>query len=188
MSLTRLADRIDRFTDATGRAVSWLVLALVLVTFFVAVARYLLNVEWFMLDGLRQSLRPWYNEASNALTDLIQYLHAIIFMVGIAYALKLGDHVRIDIFYRKFSERTRAKVNIIGVLTLLYPTFIFIIYMSWAYVAQAWSIMEGSPRPGGLPALWFLKSFILVMAVMMLAQGTSLLCRNLLLLKTGGDS
>lgn len=183
MSLASLSDRIDRFTDATGRAVSWLVLLLVLVTFFVAIARYLLNIEWIIFDGLRQAIQPWYNEVSNALTDLIQYLHAIIFMVGIAYAMKLGDHVRIDIFYRKFTGRTRAKVNIIGVLALLYPTFIFIIYMSWAYVAQAWTIMEGSPRPGGLPALWFLKSFIIVMAVMMLAQGTSLLCRNLLVLK-----
>lgn len=181
--LQTVADRIDRLSELCGRAVSWLVLALVLLTFLVAVSRYVLNLDWPVLNDLRRSLADVYNRNVNALSDSVQYLHAIIFMVGIAYALKLGDHVRIDIFYRRFSGRTKAWVDVIGTLLLLYPVFIFIIWMSWGYVMDSWRIMEGSQKPGGLPLIYVLKSFILLMAFMMIIQGTSLLLRALLRLR-----
>ena len=181
--LQTVADRIDRLSELCGRAVSWLVLALVLLTFLVAVSRYVLNLDWPVLNDLRRALANVYNRNVNALSDSVQYLHAIIFMVGIAYALKLGDHVRIDIFYRRFSDRTRAWVDVLGTLLLLYPVFIFIIWMSWGYVMDSWRIMEGSQKPGGLPLIYVLKSFILLMAFMMIIQGTSLLLRALLRLR-----
>ncbi len=182
-SLRSITDRIDRFTDFCGRAVSWLVLALVLLTFVVAMARYLLNLDWPLLDGLRRTLAHAYNRNVNALSDAIQYLHAIIFMVGIAWALKLGDHVRIDIFQRRFSDRTRAWIDLLGTLLLLYPLFGFIIWISLDYVLASWRVLEGSQKPGGLPLIFLLKSFIIVMAVLILIQGTAMLLRAWLRLR-----
>jgi TRAP-type mannitol/chloroaromatic compound transport system permease small subunit len=185
--LQTIANRIDRFSDLCGRAVSWLVLALVILTFLVAVSRYVLNLDWPFLNDLRSSLATAYNRNVNALSDSVQYLHAIIFMVGIAYALKLGDHVRIDIFYRRFSGRTKAWVDALGTLLLLYPTFVFIIWMSWGYVLDSWHVLEGSQKPGGLPLIYLLKSFILLMSVMVIIQGTALLLRALLCLRNTAE-
>jgi TRAP-type mannitol/chloroaromatic compound transport system permease small subunit len=178
---------LDNFSLRCGRAVSWLVLILALATLAVAIPRYLLNNSWFMslnLLGLDwESLRNLYNHNVNAMNDSTQYIHAIIFMVGVSYAMKLGDHVRIDIFYRNMSMRTRAWVDLLGVLLFMYPMFLFIFFMSWDYVLNSWSILETSQRPGGLELVYLLKTFILIMPVLMLLQGTSLLFRKILELK-----
>ncbi len=172
--------------------VSWLVLLLVILTLIIAIPRYLLSNEWFL--GLNlfaldwEAIRSFYGHSVNSLSDGAQYLHAIIFMVGVSYALKTGDHVRIDILYRNMQPRTRAWVNIIGYLILFYPVFIFLFVMCWQYVSNAWAIMESSSRPGGLPILYILKTFLLVMPVMMLLQGTALLLRNIQVLRQGPDA
>jgi len=174
---------LESISEQSGRLVAWLVLLLVLLTLSVAIPRYLLSNEWFL--GLNLLSLDWseirsnYSQHVNAMNDGIQYMHAIIFMFGLSYAMKSGDHVRIDILYRSMSARRQAWVNIIGILLLFYPTFIFILIMSWDYVLNAWSILESSSRPGGLPWLYLLKSMLLIMPVMMILQGTASLLRNI---------
>jgi len=186
--LTTIIHWLDTFAEYSGRIVSWLVLLLVMLTLIVAIPRYLLSSEWFL--GLQllsldwEAIRSVYSRNVNALNDSIQYVHAIIFMVGVSYALKCGDHVRIDIVYRNLKPRTRAWVNIIGSLLLFYPMFIFMLVMSWQYVFNAWAIMESSSRPGGLPLVYVLKTFLLIMPIMMMTQGTAILLRNIQVLRT----
>jgi len=174
---------LESISEQSGRLVAWLVLLLVLLTLSVAIPRYLLSNEWFL--GLNLLSLDWsdirsnYSQHVNAMNDGIQYMHAIIFMFGLSYAMKSGDHVRIDILYRNMSARRQAWVNITGMLLLFYPTFIFILLMSWDYVFNAWGILESSSRPGGLPWLYLLKSMLLIMPVMMILQGTASLLRNL---------
>ena len=177
---------LEAVSEHTGRLVSWLVLLLVLLTLSVAIPRYLLSNEWFLDLNLFSldwgAIRSSYSHYVNALNDGVQYMHAIIFMFGFSYAMKSGDHVRIDILYRSMSARRQAWVNITGMLLLFYPTFIFIFIMSQDYVFNAWSVMESSSRPGGLPWLYFLKTLLLVMPVMMMLQGTATLLKNIQLL------
>lgn len=179
--------RLELVSELAGRLVSWLVLFLALLTLFVAIPRYLLSNEAFMQLNLLwldwEAIRTAYSHNVNAMNDGIQFLHAVIFMTGISYALKSGDHVRIDILYRNMSPRRQAWVNIIGMLLLFYPTFLFIGYMSWQYVINAWSIFESSSRPGGLPLIYLLKTFLLVMPVLMILQGTALLLNNIQILR-----
>jgi len=87
---------IDRFTDWTGRMVSWLTLAMVLMTLVVVVLRY------------------YFQSGSIALQESITYLHGLVFMLGIAFTLQRGGHVRVDIFYRGFSPQKKALVDLIG--------------------------------------------------------------------------
>ena len=187
-SLPKIINVIESISEAAGRLASWLVLALVILSFCVAMPRYLLSSETFLQWQLFaidwESVRLFYAHYVNALSDSIQYVHAAIFMLGISYALKHSDHVRIDILYRNFSPKTKAWVNILGCMLLLYPTFVFLFYMSWDYVFNAWSIRESSSRPGGLAFLYALKSLLLVMPILMIVQGTALLLSNIQVLKS----
>jgi len=159
-TLARIARLIDQFSEWTGRAIAWLTLGMVLVTFAVVVLRYLFNTGWI------------------AMQESITYMHALVFMLGAAYTLRHDGHVRVDIFYQRFGPRGRAWVDLLGTLLLLAPVTVFIAWESWEYVASAWQLHEGSREAGGLPWVYLLKSAIPLMALLMLLQGVSLALRS----------
>ena len=103
-------------------------------------------------------------------------------MLGAAYALKSGAHVRVDIFYRNFSPRARAWVNSLGGIVFLMPMCGFIFFSSLGYVAESWSTRETSPEPGGIPAVFLLKSVIPLMAASLFCQGLAETLRSALIL------
>lgn len=186
-SLQKTVRILEGISVRIGQAVAWLVLALAILTLVVAIPRYLLSSTWFLelhlFDVDWDAVRSVYSRNVNALNDGIQYIHATIFMLGVSYAMKLGDHVRIDIFYRGMSARKKAWVDILGVLFFLFPMFLFILVMSWNYVLSSWSIFETSSRPGGLSYVYVFKTLLLIMPVLMLLQGSALLMRRILELK-----
>ncbi len=149
----RLLKFIDAFTRYSGRALAWLVLAMALTTTVVVVLRY------------------GFNTGSIPLQESITYMHACLFMLGGAYALQSGAHVRVDIFYRNFSPRAKAWVNALGGVVFLLPLCVFIFGASWQFVAESWAIHEISSEADGLPAVFLLKSLIPLMALNLLLQG-----------------
>jgi TRAP-type mannitol/chloroaromatic compound transport system permease small subunit len=159
-----LAARIDRFSEWTGRLLSWLSLFMVVVTFLVVVLRYALDLGWI---GMQES---------------VTYMHAALFMLGAAYTLKRAGHVRVDIFYQRLPRRGRAWVDLLGTLLLLTPVCTFIAWTGWEYVADSWRVKEGSREAGGIPAVYLLKTLILLMPLLVLLQGLSVALRNVLFL------
>lgn len=153
---------IDRFSDATGRATAWLTLVMTVVTFVVVVMRYLFDSGYI-----------WIQES-------ITWMHAMVFMLGAAYALRHEQHVRVDIFYRGMPARRRAWVDTLGVLLFLWPTCTYLLLESWDFVTTSWSIREASRESGGLPYPFvpLLKSVLLVMPVLLALQGLSLLLKS----------
>lgn len=113
------------------------------------------------------------------------YLHAMVFLLGAAHTLRVNEHVRVDIFYRRFRPVTQAWVNIFGCMLFLIPVNSFILWMSWDYVAASWHLLERSQEAGGLPLVFALKSLLLVFAVSMNLQGIAELLRHVLLIKQG---
>ncbi len=152
---------IESFIDWSGRTVSWLSLALVLITFIVVVLRYV------------------FDSGSIALQEITSYLHATIFLVGMAYTMQKEGHVRVDIFYTRCSRKTKAWIDLFGALFLLLPFMIFISWVSWSYIADSWSVLEGSREAGGLPAVFLLKSLILVMTFLLSLQALTQIARNI---------
>lgn len=146
-------NRIERFVDIVGQTVSWLALGMVVVQFSVVILRYFFNLGWI---GLQES---------------VVYMHATLFMLAMAYALRLDGHVRVDIFYRHMSPRARAAVDLLGTLALLFPVCLFIMLSGWSYVEVSWSQLEGSREAGGIPGVWALKSLIVVMPALLMIQG-----------------
>lgn len=157
-----LARLIDRFTDTTGAVIAWLSLALVITTFAVVVMRYV------------------FGTGSIALQESVTYLHAALFMLAMGYTLKQGGHVRVDVFYRRFSPRTRALVDIAGGLLFLLPVSILILVFSWDYVGNSWAIRETSGDANGLPWVYLLKTLLLIMPVTLILQGIAEILNNLL--------
>ena len=123
-----------------------------------------------LLTGLVVFLRYTLGEGSVAMQESITYLHACIFMFGASYALQQGEHVRVDVFYRRFSPTGQAWVNALGTLVFLIPLCIFIFFSSLTYVDNAWAIKETSSNAGGLRYVYLLKSVIPLMAVCLLLQ------------------
>ncbi|WP_296697866.1 TRAP transporter small permease subunit [Thiocapsa sp. UBA6158] len=162
--LLGIADRIDAVVREIGEWTAWLSLAMVLVTFAVVLLRYAFDI------------------GSIALQESVTYMHAVLFMLGIAYTLGRNGHVRVDIFYERLSRRARARVDLMGTLLLLIPVSILIIWLGWAYVAESWRVQEASRETGGLPVVYLLKTLILIMPILLLAQGLSNALRNLLFL------
>lgn len=164
-ALLRLAERIDSLSEATGRVIGWLTLAMVLTTFVIVVLRYLFNVGWISLQ------------------ESVTWMHAMVFSLGAAFALRRDGHVRVDIFYAGMGPRGKAWVNLLGTLFLLLPTCAFILWVSWDYVATSWSLRESSAEAGGLPGIFLLKTVIVLMMVLLLLQGFALAIRSLLILR-----
>jgi TRAP-type mannitol/chloroaromatic compound transport system permease small subunit len=152
---------IEFFIDWSGRTVSWLSLFLVLVTFIIVVLRYV------------------FDSGSIALQEITSYLHATIFLVGMAYTMQHDAHVRVDVFYSRFSRQTRAWIDLCGALFLLLPFMLFVSWISWLYIADSWSVFEGSREAGGLPGVFLLKSLILVMTFLLSLQALSQIARNI---------
>jgi TRAP-type mannitol/chloroaromatic compound transport system permease small subunit len=162
--LQTLAVLLDRLAEQTGRIIAWLTLAMVLITFAVVV------------------LRKLFETGSIAMQESVSYLHAAVFMLATAYTLKHDGHVRVDIFYQKYSTRTRAWVDLLGTLLLLFPVCLYIFFSSLEYVSAAWSVLEGSREADGLDGVFLLKTAIPVMAILLLLQGCSIILHKLLLL------
>jgi len=158
--LNKFVTVVDRFTDL-GKLISWFTLLMVLLTFIIVVLRYGFNLGWI------------------AMQESILYFHGFVFMLGAAYTLKNNGHVRVDIFYQKFSIRKKAFVDLFGTLFLLLPVCIFIFVISFDYVALSWQILEKSSEAGGLPFVYVSKSLLLLLAVSLSLQGMAEIARSL---------
>ena len=147
----KLADGIDWFIDLVGRAISWLALAVALVMGTNVFLRYGLSVGYIWAQELE-----WW-------------LLVPLTLIGMSYALRHGEHVRVDVLFAGFSNRTKDAVNVISAaLAVIFSALV--IWLSLAYVAQSWAIGEGSPNPGGLPALYLMKAMIPLGFALLLLQ------------------
>jgi TRAP-type mannitol/chloroaromatic compound transport system permease small subunit len=156
---------IDGLNTKLGVITSWLTFVLVLVTCYDVFTRYVLN------------------ESSIALQELEWHLFAVIFLMAAAYTLIKDDHVRVDVFYSRFSERKKAWVNFLGAVIFLIPFCILAIYTSKDFVINSFLFKETSPDAGGLPARYILKSFIPISFLFLLLQGISLAFKSFIEIK-----
>src|SRR5690349_20182548 len=164
--LAAFAAAIDRLTAAVGRAVTWCLIAMVLVQVTVVLMRYVFGV------------------GSIWLTEAIVYAHATLFMAAAAWTLQRGGHVRVDIFYADASPRRRALVDLWGALLLLLPFCVVLAWLARPYVANSWAILERSREASGLPLVFLLKTLIPLFALLLALQGIAQAARAFATLTT----
>lgn len=138
----RIARAMSALIDLLGRAASWLVLGLVL------------------LIAAEVLLRYGFNTSSIAAQELEWWGLAIISLVGISYALKEGEHVRVDVLYQYYSEKAKLWFDFLVALLLMAPISFYLAYLSLQFVGQSFADHEVSQSPGGLPDVWLLKAFV----------------------------
>ena len=151
---------IERTNRAIGQAAAWLALFMVLVQFALVLMRYV------------------FGTGSLFMQEAIIYAHAILFMMAAAWTLGDDRHVRVDIFYSTASPRRQAAINLFGVLVFLWPVCVLLWWVGYPYVARSWSVLEGSRETSGIPAIFLLKTLILVFVVTLALQGLALAVRS----------
>lgn len=156
---------IHGIVEFVGKAASWLTTILVVFVCFDVFRRYLLkdSAAWIM--------------------ELEWHFFAVIFLLGAAYTLKHNKHVRVDLFYEKFSERDKALVNLIGAVVFLVPWCCVLIYVSYKYAYNSFSILESSPDPGGLPGRYVIKFVIVLGLFLLLLQTIAVIIESWQILK-----
>jgi TRAP-type mannitol/chloroaromatic compound transport system permease small subunit len=140
-SAERLAAGIDDFIDLVGRITAWSSFALALVMASNVLLRYVFSTG-----------SVWSQE-------LEWHLMSPICLFGMSYALRHGEHVRVDVLFASFSERNKQLVEIITALISM-TVSVIVVWLSWSYVAYSWNIGEDSANPGGIPARYVLKALI----------------------------
>lgn len=140
-AITSVMEKIESLIDVVGRATLWVALAMI------------------ALVAVNVLLRYAFSYGSVWAQELEWHLLAALILLGMSYALQRGDNVRVDLFYANYSARKKFFVDVISLLLLLAVALIFV-KVSIAYVGQSYSILEGSPDPGGIPLRWIVKSLI----------------------------
>ena len=165
--MNQITRSLDFFSEMTGRFCSWFVALMTLITCVVVVMRYGLDLGSVMLQ------------------DVVLYLHGALFLLGSSFALKRNAHVRVDIFYREFSEKKKAFVDLVGHCLFLQPVCWVIFLFSWGFVELSWRIMEVSAEPDGLPFVYLQKSLLIALCLFVALQSFSEILKSILKIKNG---
>lgn len=153
------ARRLEDAVDWIGRGVAWIVLIHVVLVAVNVILRYLFNI------------------GPVALQEMEWHLMSPIALIGMSYALRHDDHVRVDIFYEGFPPAVRATVDLAAAVAAVVISLV-IIKLSLGFIGQSWDAGEISPDPGGLPYRWLLKSFIPLGFALLAVQALALAIRR----------
>ncbi len=163
----RIVRFIDKFTDVTGTWVAWLNVPLVLAVSWEVMARYLLNAPTIWAF------------------DVTYMLYGTIFMLGSAYALHKGAHIRTDFFFERWSIRTKGIIDSMAYILFFFPSFLVFLFVSGAEGWYAFEIGETSEQTPWRPILWPFKMVVPLTCIALLIQGVSETIKSVYAARTG---
>lgn len=152
--LLKLSSAIDALNEKFGVIANYLVLLAALISAGNAGSRYL------------------FSESSNGWLEIQWYMFAAMVLLGAPYALKMNEHVRVDLVYGMVSERTRIWIDIVGGFLFLLPICVILTYFTWPWFVDSWKLNEASSNAGGL-VRWPVKLLLPVGFFLMALQGVS---------------
>lgn len=158
-ALLGLSRLIDALSARIGKLLSWLVLAMV------------------VISAANATVRKAFDYSSNAYLEIQWYLFAAVFLLGAGYTLLRNEHVRIDIISNRLSPRTRNWIDVIGIVFFLFPMCGIIAWLSWPLLEDAWVRNEVSSNAGGL-IIWPARLLVPVGFVLLIVQGISELIKR----------
>jgi TRAP-type mannitol/chloroaromatic compound transport system permease small subunit len=187
--LIKATKKIEKFSDRTALVATYLCIVMVALTAEQVIARYL------------------FNSSSAAMQELVWHLFGAVFLLGAAQTFKKNGHVRVDIFYNRFSDKKKVLIELGGTLLFLAPMCLVLIYTGVDFTLRALSYDtpnvdhlsaplrflfttifagEASPDPGGLPGRWIIKALIPISMIFLLLQGVAHFIKNLIRLRMLG--
>ena len=165
--LLKTIGTIDRFTDLTGTVVSWLSIPLVAAVAYEVVARYLFNAPTIWAF------------------DVTYMMYGTVFMLGAAYALHKGAHIRTDFFWEQFSVRRKGLIDSIAYVLFFFPGFLVLLFLSFEEALYAWRINETSDQTPWRPIMWPFKAVVPLACLLLLIQGFSEFLKSVYMARTG---
>lgn len=166
-TLVTVTRAIDKFTDRTGTVISWLSLVLVGAVTYEVIARYVFNAPTIWAF------------------DVTFMSYGALFMLGAAYALHKGAHIRTDFFWDTFSTRTKGIIDSVSYIVFFFPSLLLLLILSWHETVYAYQINELSDQTPWRPILWPFKSVVPLTCVLLMIQGASELLKSLYMVRTG---
>ena len=165
--LVKMVRVIDKFTDTTGTWVAWLNVPLVAVVVWEVVARYAFAAPtiWSF--------------------DVTYMLYGAIFMLGAAFALHKGAHIRTDFFFEKWSIRTKGVIDSVAYIVFFFPAIFTFLLVSWGEGWYAYEINELSEQTPWRPRLWPFKMVVPLTCLLLLVQGVSETIKSVWAARTG---
>jgi len=161
-TLQRFINFTNILNEKIGSSAAWFTTVLVIVVCMRVFGRLIFNSE-----------PAWIQE-------LEWHIFSLIFLLGAGYTLKHDKHVRVDLFYAKFSKKDKAFVNMVGAIVFLIPWCLIIIWASYHFALASYQTLEGSPDPNGLPYRFIIKFSITLGFVLLMLQSLALLAESIL--------
>jgi TRAP-type mannitol/chloroaromatic compound transport system permease small subunit len=158
---------IDTFTDLTGTMFAWMSIPLVVAVAYEVIARYLFNAPTI-----------WSY-------DVTYMLYGALFMLGAAYALHKGAHIRTDFFWENFTPRTKGVIDSIAYVVFFFPSLTALGIISYFEASYALSINETSDQTPWRPILWPFKFIVPLACLLLLIQGLSEFLKSFYMARTG---
>ena len=152
---------IDRFAELSGVAIAWLMVPLMGAVVYEVIARYAFAAPTLWAF------------------DVTYMLYGAMFMLGAAYALRVGAHIRTDFFWERWSLRTRGVIDTIAYVVFFFPGIALFLWVGWDEAWYAYEIGEMSEQTPWRPLLWPLKACVPLAAALLLLQGLSELAKSL---------
>jgi TRAP-type mannitol/chloroaromatic compound transport system permease small subunit len=165
--LLAVTAKVDRFTDVIGLWVAWLNVPMVVAVSYEVVARYVFNAPTIWVF------------------DVTYMLYGTIFMLGAAYALHKGAHIRTDFFFETWSTRTKGMIDSIAYLALFFPSLFLFLIVGAEEGWYAFSINETSEQTPWRPILWPFKLVVPLTCLLLMIQGVSEVIKSLHAALTG---
>ncbi|WP_299471243.1 TRAP transporter small permease subunit [uncultured Roseibium sp.] len=100
--------------------------------------------------------------------DAVNYAFASLVALSVAVSFEADRHVRVDVFRQRLSDETNRRIDWLGDMVLALPVFVIMMWMAYPLVRSSWVILEGSPETGGLPGLFLVKTFLLILPVLVI--------------------
>ena len=160
---------IDAFSERTGNLFAWLCVPLAIVVFYEVVSRYFFDTPTI-----------WAY-------DLSFMLYGALFMLGAAFALRRGAHIRTDMLWEKFSDTTKGKIDFFAYIVLFFPGMILLFGASVDDAWRAFTMGERSEQTVWRPLLWPLKGVVPLTAALLLVQGVSEIMKSWFMMRTGRE-
>jgi len=159
-NVNTLLKTIDSVNEWMGQAVKWLVIVAAGITCFEVAQRYIFN---------RPTMQGY---------ELPIMIAGAMYCLSWGYVHKHKGHVRVDVFYGRFSDRTKAIFDTVLFLVLFMPVIGFLIFQSWNWMVRAWRIGEKSVFTYWYPPIAPLRTFIFIGIALFLLQGLAQFFRD----------
>jgi TRAP-type mannitol/chloroaromatic compound transport system permease small subunit len=157
----------DRLSAWFGKAFAWLILVMAFGVGYEVLVRY------------------GFNAPTAWAFDVSYITYGALFMMGGAYTLSRGGHVRGDFVYRLWKARTQARVELTLYFLFFFPGVLALIISGWKYAERSWRYLEVSVNsPAGIPVFQF-KTVIVVAGILLLLQGIAQVFRCIICIRTG---